>query len=99
MHVELATLEFLNDFCLIIEVPVLFCVLFEVNREGRVNHRTGQLLGTQSLEALLHEFIDDVLVRFAVGIDIFQGQMLFLLLKQVLSVLFFQIGWQILILS
>ena len=91
MHLKLAPLQFLLHLVKVVDVPVLFCVLGEIDRKARVDHGACQLLGGQGIEAFLHEFVDDVAVGLRLGDDVLGLEVLPLLLKLIFLSLFLEI--------
>ena len=85
MHMELALLQLLDHFWLVLNIPIFANVGLEVDREGRIHHRAGKLLSTQSCKSFLHKFVDDMLVGLAVGDDVLKCQKLSLLLSLIMQ--------------
>ena len=70
VHVELAPLQFLDNFVLVHDVPVFFCIFLEIDRESWVNNGSCQLFCGQALETFLQELVNDVLVGVRLRLDL-----------------------------
>ena len=59
VHLELASLQLIHNFGLIVVVPILTCVIFEIDRKGWVHQRGCKLFSCQSCESFLHKLVDN----------------------------------------